>query len=124
MQKDQRGREHEEQQSLLYLSLYHMPAPTLAQHQSFSNTVAWSSREHILKELLIKSALGLLNRVPVVVFKGFLYKGFFFFPGYHRSGIGKRKPQTGNLSNSAGNLTHQCLKKHSNTGFLLLKLIT
>lgn len=81
MQKDQRGREHEEQQSLLYLSLYHMPAPTLAQHQRFSNTVAWSSREHILKELLIRSALGLLNREgwesQWLFLKGSSIKAFF-----------------------------------------------
>lgn len=65
-----------------------MPAPTLAQHQSFWNTVAQSSREYISKELLIKSALGLWSREKVgalvVAFKGFLYKGLFFFPGYEK----------------------------------------
>lgn len=80
-----------------------------------------------MKELLIKSALGLLSRErwghPWLFLKGSSIKAIFF-PGYHKSRMGGGGYQTGNLSNSAGNLTHQSLKKHSNTGFLLPKLIT
>lgn len=71
-------------------------------------------------ELLIKSALGLLSRERWeclwLFLKGSSTKAIFF-SGYHKCRIGGKKPQAGNFSNSAGNLTHQSLKKHSNEGF-------
>lgn len=80
-----------------------------------------------MKELLIKSALGLQSRerwgLWWLFLKGSSIKAFFF-PGYHRSRIEEKKKKTGNLSSSVGNLTHLPLKKHSLIGFLLPKLIT
>lgn len=80
-----------------------------------------SGKEYILKELLINSSLGLLSRKRWeclwLFLKGSSTKAIFF-SGYHKSRIEEgKKPQTGNFSNSAGNLTHQSLKKHSNAGF-------
>lgn len=91
--RDQRRREHEEYNNLFCTCHFNVCLLPLW-HSTRAFETQDSGKEYILKELLIKSALGLLSRERWerlwLFLKGSSTKAIFF-SGYHKSRIGGRK---------------------------------